>query len=90
MYLYHRSDLVIPFCFRLLSDADKKPFVEEADRLRVIHKREHPDYKYQPRRRKGMKGGNSGNPGGSSPPKHQQLNQQLQPQTHGVLFRYVS
>ncbi|XP_003702901.3 transcription factor Sox-9-B isoform X1 [Megachile rotundata] len=38
--------------WRLLSDSDKKPFIEEADRLRVIHKREHPDYKYQPRRRK--------------------------------------
>ncbi|XP_034180784.2 uncharacterized protein LOC117604609 isoform X1 [Osmia lignaria lignaria] len=37
--------------WRLLSDNDKKPFIEEADRLRVIHKREHPDYKYQPRRR---------------------------------------
>ncbi|KAG8039212.1 hypothetical protein G9C98_003519 [Cotesia typhae] len=38
--------------WRLLSENDKKPFIEEADRLRVIHKREHPDYKYQPRRRK--------------------------------------
>ncbi|XP_076292638.1 transcription factor Sox-9-B isoform X2 [Lasioglossum baleicum] len=38
--------------WRRLSENDKKPFIEEADRLRVIHKREHPDYKYQPRRRK--------------------------------------
>ncbi|XP_012271635.1 transcription factor SOX-9 [Orussus abietinus] len=53
--------------WRLLSDSDKKPFIEEADRLRVIHKREHPDYKYQPRRRN--KNGASGRDG--SPPRAQ-------------------
>ncbi|XP_029671923.1 transcription factor SOX-9-like isoform X3 [Formica exsecta] len=53
---------------RLLSDNDKKPFIEEADRLRVIHKREHPDYKYQPRRRK-QNGPSSGRD--SSPSRNQ-------------------
>ncbi|XP_041986837.1 transcription factor Sox-9-A-like [Aricia agestis] len=35
-----------------LSDDEKLPFIKEAEKLRTEHKREHPDYKYQPRRRK--------------------------------------
>ena len=30
---------------RILSEEEKQPFIEEAERLRSAHKKDHPDYK---------------------------------------------
>ncbi len=37
--------------WRLLSDAEKQPYVEESDRIRVMHMKQYPDYKYRPRKK---------------------------------------
>ena len=33
--------------WKLLSEGEKRPFIDEAKRLRAVHMKEHPDYKYR-------------------------------------------
>ncbi|CAK9297079.1 unnamed protein product [Gordionus sp. m RMFG-2023] len=37
--------------WKTLTESEKKPFMMEADKLRVLHTKEYPDYKYRPRKK---------------------------------------
>jgi transcription factor SOX4/11/12 (SOX group C) len=47
--------------WKRLTENERRPFIDEAERLKMLHLREYPDYKYKPRKRlkKGLLNTNS-------------------------------
>jgi hypothetical protein len=43
---YRKLSKALGKIWRVLDPAEKKPFIDEAQRLRILHKREHPDFKF--------------------------------------------
>jgi hypothetical protein len=37
--------------WKLLTDEARMPYIEEAERLRILHQKEYPDYKYKPKKK---------------------------------------
>ncbi|XP_021190404.2 transcription factor Sox-12 isoform X1 [Helicoverpa armigera] len=58
--------------WKTLNDEERQPFIDEAERLRQLHMREYPDYKYRPRKKTAKSDRSGPKTGGVSKPKRKQ------------------
>jgi len=71
--------------WKKLDEETRKPFVDEADRLRNLHQQEYPDYKYRPRKK--LK---TGGPGPGCPPTPGPSCPKQQPKVASQLLSFQS
>ncbi|KAF7644625.1 hypothetical protein LDENG_00218920 [Lucifuga dentata] len=55
--------------WKMLNDTEKIPFIREAERLRLKHMADYPDYKYRPKKKPKQDGSASGKPATQTPEK---------------------
>jgi hypothetical protein len=70
-----------------LTEKDRAPFIAEAERLRLLHMKEHPDYKYRPRSKKHSLNKSMDSPGQTPPAKRARLNEQQRYEDQTVQLR---
>ena len=73
--------------WKLLSEEDRKPYIEEADRLRFLHLKEYPNYKYRPRKKAKCSAEQPAKPLPKNPPEK---SEPLEGSQHSIARRVIN
>ena len=69
--------------WKLLPEEARQPYIDEAERLRILHQKEYPDYKYKPRKKPKTAAAAGGSASQQSPASQLHHHHQL-PQNNGL------